>query len=342
MSKENNIVVSNSNKYKFKIILFLSVIFISIGVFAITYYTSINKASDSYRDSLVTNMNSINEVNKSIAIFNNNQTIDVNYAKEQLPNIIENLSDLSAHLTTSDSMSKHKKDYANLKSGLDNNLLIYRTALLVLHDASASDVEESMESIKTYRDNCLYFYATIDIKETKITLPQTSLTFIDNLLNYSYSAFMTKKETDIKQQQVQDFLNIIDGFSKEFLDIKTNYYFYAIQVRKNEMSYNQLLSVVEDNSKKLKNLKTDFNKSFSIPISAIPTYETFRPLFQLYETYLSDFNIALTSEKVQSLNNILDPSALDALYISSNIKFNEVTNYYDDFIKVHLELKHNN
>lgn len=342
MSKEKNIVVSNSSKYKFKIILFLFVIFIPIGIFAFTYYTSINKVYDSYENTLITNMNSINEVNKSIAIFNNNQTIDVNYAREELPNIIENLSNLSAHLTTSDPISKYKKDYANLKSGLDNNLLIYRSALLVLHDPSGSDVEDYMESIKTYRDNCMYFYATINIKESKITLPQTSLTFIDNLLNYSYSAFMTKKETDIKHQQVQDFINIIDGFSKEFLDSKTNYYSYALKVRKKEMSYNKLLSLVEDNSKKLKNLKTDFNKSSSVPISAIPTYESFRPLFQLYETYLSYFNQALTNEKVQSLNAVVDPAELDALYTSSNIKFNEVTNYYDDFIKVYLDLKHSN
>ena len=182
------------------------------------------------------------------------------------------------------------------------------------------------------------FYSLIDINNIKIVLPQTSLTFIDNVLNYSYSALMIKKEADIKSQQNQEFINKIDSLSSSFLDTKTNFYSYVIKVRKKEMSYDDLLSLVNDNFTKLSKVQTNF-KSLSIPPSAIPTYEAFKALLDIYESYLRDFKLALTSEKIQALSAVVDPSTLDALYTSSNAKFSEVENSYNDFIKVYTELK---
>ena len=104
------------------------------------------------------------------------------------------------------------------------------------------------------------------------------------------------------------------------------------------MSYDELLSLVDDNFIKLNNVQTNF-KSLSIPPSAIPTYEAFKPLLDMYESYLRDFKLALTSEKIQALSAVVDPSSLDALYTSSNVKFGELENYYNDFIKIFIELK---
>ena len=128
--------MTNSKRNIFKIILFLSIIMTSIGIFFASYYSSINKVYDSYETTLVTNINGINEVNKNIAQFNSNQTIDVEYAKEQLPNIINDLSKLRDDLANSQPTSKYKKDHENLKSGLDNNLLIYRQSLAILNNPS--------------------------------------------------------------------------------------------------------------------------------------------------------------------------------------------------------------
>ncbi|MBK5240833.1 hypothetical protein [Clostridium sp.] len=339
MNEEKHIVNAHRSRKKFRIILFLSIVIVSIGIFATSYYTSINKVYNSYEDSLLNNMNDITKVNKTIATFNSNQTIDVDYAKEKLPNIIESLSTLRAQLWASEPASKYENQYENLMFGLDNNLLMYRRALVILSNPSSSDVDVSIENLKTYRDDCIDFYTTINIADTKITLPQTSLSFIDNLLNYSYSAFMIKKEADIKYLQVQDFINKIDILTKDFSDIKTNYYSYAIKVRKNEMQYNELLSLIQDNSTKLNSLNTKFNKNFSVPSPAIPTYETFRPLFQIYESYLSDFKLALTNEKIQTLSMGVDSTTLDPLYDSSNAKFVEVENSYNNFIKVCTDLR---
>lgn len=339
MSEEKHIMSVPKSKKQFRIILFLAIVIASIGIFATSYYASINKVYDSYEGFLLNNMNGITKVNKTIAMFNSNQTIDVDYAKQKLPNIIETLSTLRSLLEASEPTSKYEKQHETLKSGLDNNLLMYRRALVILDNPSSSDVEASIENLKTYRDDCIDFYTTINIADTKITLPQTSLSFIDNLLNYSYSAFMIKKEADIKYLQVQEFINKTDSFTKDFLDIKINYYSYAIEVRKNEMLYNELLSLINDNSTKLNSLKTDFNKNFSVPSPAIPAYETLRPLFQLYESYLSEFKLALTSEKVQTLSAVVDSTTLDAIYDSSNSKFNEVENSYNNFIKVYSDLQ---
>ena len=338
MSENKDVVYTNNKRKIFKITLFLCIIMTSIGIFLASYYSSINKVYDSYETTLVTSINSINETNKNVAQFNKSQTIDVDYAKKHLPYIIKDLSTLRDDLVMSQPSSKYKKDYESLKSGLDKNLLIYRQILAILNNPSGSDVEVSMENLKTYRNDCMNFYSLIDTHNVKISLPDTSLTFIDNVLNYSYSALRIKKETDIKSQQNIEFINRIDSLCSNFIDTKTNFYSYVINIRKKDMSYEDLLPLVNDNFTKLIKIQTDF-KSLSIPPSAIPTYEGFKTLLDVYERYLRDFRLALTSEKVQSLSAVVDSTTLDALYTSSNVKFGEVQTCYNNFIKAYVELK---
>jgi hypothetical protein len=338
LSEEKKVIDTNSKKNLFKIILFLSIIMTSIGIFLASYYSSINKVYDSYETTLVTNINSINEVNNNIAQFNSSQTIDIDYAKEQLPNVIKDLSNLRDGLATSEPSSKYKKDHENLKSGLDKNLLVYRQSLAILNNPSGSDVEKSMANLKTYRNDCMNLYSLVDIHNLKIELPNTCLTFIENVLNYSSSAVMIRKETNIKLQQNQEFISNIDDLSKNFSDAKTNYYSSVIKARKKDISYDELLSQVENNFIKLSAIQTKF-KSLSIPPTAIPTYEAFKILLSMHENYLKDFKFALSSEKVQVLSAMVDSSTLDALYISSNSCFMEVENSYNDFMKAYTELK---
>jgi hypothetical protein len=338
LSEDKNIVNTKTQKLTFKLILFLSIALAAIGIFLTSYYSSINKVYDSYETILVNNINGINEVNKNIAQFNSLQTIDVKYAKDQLPNIIKDLSKFRYNLLNSQPSSKYRNDHENLKSGLDNNILIYRQTLAILNTPFSPDIDEFSTNLKTYRNDCMNFYSLINIKDIKINLPQTTLTFIDNVLNDSYKALMIKKEDDIKSQQNQEFISKIDGLSKNFLDVKINYSSYVLNLRKEDMSYDELLLLVDNNFTKLSNLRANF-KNLSIPASTLPTYEAFRPLLDMYENYLRDFKLALTSEKIQALNLVVAPSVLDTLYDSSNLKFDELENSYNGFVKVFTQLK---
>ncbi|MGH4052223.1 MAG: hypothetical protein ACREVX_12980 [Clostridium sp.] len=336
---ENKDTIDTSKKRKiFKILLFPSIIILAIGIFLVSYYTSINKVYDSYKVTLVTNINSINDINKNIAQFNSNQIIDVDYAKQQLPIIIKNLSVLKDRLANSTPTSKYKEDHENLSLGLDKNLLIYRQTLAILNNPSGGDVETSLDNLKTFRNDCVNFYSLIDINDIKISLPETSLVFIDNVLDYSYSAVMTKKETDIKSQQNDAFISEIDGLSTSFLDSRTNFYSYVTKVREKDMSYDDVLSLIDDDFIKLEQIQTNF-KSLSVPPTSITTYESFKLLLDNYENYLTDFKVAVTSEKIQALGAVADPSSLDTLYVSSNLLFTKVQTSNDDFNKIYTKLK---
>ena len=337
MSEQKDIIDTNRKRKLFKIVLFLSIIITSIGIFLASYYSSINKVYDSYKTTLVTNINGINEVNTKAAKFSSKQTIAVDYAKQQLPSIIKDLSKFRDNLANSKPTSKYKKDHENLKLGLDKNLLIYRQALALLNNPSGKDVEKSTESLKTYRNDCTNFYSLVDIHNIKIALPQTSLDFINNVLNYSFTALRIRKETDIKSQQNQEFTSEMDGLSTDFLSVKTNYYSYVMKVRKKEMSYDDLLSLVDANFTKLSKVQTNF-KNLSIPPSAIPAYGSFKNSLDIYDVYLRDFKLALISEKIQALSAAVDSTALNSLYTSSNALFDKVQSSYNDFIKVYTEL----
>lgn len=336
---ENKDTIATSKKRKiFKILLFPSIIILAIGIFLVSYYTSINKVYDSYKVTLVTNINSINDINKNIAQFNSNQTIDVAYAKEQLPIIIKDLSALKDNLSNSAPTSKYKEDHENLSLGLDKNLLIYRQTLAILNNPSGGDVGTSVDNLKAYRNDCMNFYSLIDVNDVKVTLPETSLVFIDNVLDYSYSAVMIKKETDIKSEQNDAFISEIDGLSTSFLDSRTNFYSYVTKVREKDMSYDDVLSLVDDDFAKLNQIQTSF-KSLSVPPTSITTYESFKLLLDNYEDYLTDFKVAITSEKIQSLSAVAAPSSLDALYTSSNLLFTKVQSSNDDFNKIYTQSK---
>jgi len=338
LSEEKKVVNTNRKKTILIIIIFLSIIMTSIGIFLASYYSSINKAYDSYESILATNINGINEINTNVAQFNSNQIIDVEYAKEQLPLIIKDLTTLRNGLVSVEPSSKYKKDYENLKSGIDKNLLIYRQTLAILNNPSGGDVETSMSNLKIYRNDCMDFYSLVNINNLKIELPKTSLAFIENVLNYSSSAVMIRKETNIKLQQNQEFINKIDDLSRAFLNTKTNYFSSALKARNKELSYDALLSEVENNFIKLSAIQTSF-KGLSIPPTAISTYEAFKNLLSIQENYLRDFKLALSSEKVQILSAVVDSSTLDALYTSSNAAFIEVEKSYNYFLKAFTELK---
>ncbi|MBU3160324.1 hypothetical protein KPL37_11250 [Clostridium frigoris] len=336
-ANKNNIYNGNERK-NFKLILFLSIVMLSTGVFLISYYSSITKVYNSYKTTLITNINGINDANKNVSQFNSNQTIDIDYAKKQLPKIINNLSIYRDNLLNSEPTSKYKKDSDNLKSGLDKNLLIYRQTLAILNNPSGNDVETSMDNLKTFRNDCINFYSLIDIHNTSISLPKISLTFIDNVLDFSDTAVMIKKETDIKSRQNQEFISDIDGLSTDFLNTKTNLYSNVIKVRKKEISYDTLSKLVDDNFSKLNNLQSTF-EIITVPTSAIPTYESFKIVLDKYESYLSDFKLAMTSEHSKTSNTSMTPKVLNALYTSSDTLFNDIEISYANYIKTCAKLK---
>jgi hypothetical protein len=339
LSEKEAISDANKKRNIFKIVLFLSIIMTSIGIFFASYYSSVNKVYDSYEATIVKDINSINEINKNMEqFFNSDGTIDIEYSNKQLPSVIVELTKLRDNLANYQPISKYKKDHENLKLGLDNNLLIYRQSLAILKDPSGPSVDEFSASLKTYRNDCMNYYSLIDINNIKIELPKTSLTFIDNVLNDSYMAIRLQKEEDIKYKQIEEFISDIGTISKSFSDIKINYYSSVLNVRKKNMSYDELLLLVDDNITKLSNVKNAF-KNLSIPSAAMPTYEAFNPLLDMYESYLSDFKLSLTSEKIQDLSSAVVTSTSDALYTSSNVKYSELDNSYNTFNKIFLELK---
>ena len=335
----NKANVYNDNKKKnFNILLTLSIIMLSIGIFLISYYTFMTNVYNSYKATLITNINGINDANKNISQFNSNQTIDVVYAKKQLPKIIDELSVFKDNLLNLNPTAKYKGDNDNLKSGLDENLLIYRQTLAILNNPYANNVEASMENLKTYRNDCINFYSLVDVHNTSISLPKISLSFIDNVLDYSDTAVMIKKETDIKSQQNQEFISNIDSLSTDFSNTKTNLYSYIIRIRKKDMSYDNLSMLVDDNFSKLSKFQVAF-KILTVPPSAIPTYESFKIVLDKYESYLSDFKLAMTSENSKTLNTLIAPKTLNALYTSSNSLFNDVESSYTNYIKTITQLK---
>ena len=205
-----------TRKNTYKIILFLSIIMLSIGIFLISYYSSITKVYNSYKTTLTTSINGINDANGNVSQFNSNQTIDVGYAKIQLPKIINELSVFKDDLLNSEPTTKYKNDNDNLKSGLDKNLLIYRQTLAILNNPSGGDIETSMENLKTYRNDCINFYSLIDVHNASISLPKISLSFIDNVLDYSDTAVMIKKETDISRYKMKNLLLILMAYPLTF------------------------------------------------------------------------------------------------------------------------------
>lgn len=305
-------------------------IFILFNIFTLNQYNKYKKQFGTY-------IGNIYKINSSVSFVNNGQTIDIEKAKNKLPYVINSLIKVNIELDNYNSDSRYKDSFDSLKSGLDNNILMYKQLLSIINNPESININTSMNNAIRYKNNCENYYSSIKSSDKSFGLPKDSIILINNTSSYVSNFIKIKKDRDILNTQNMEFQNNLNDILTKFNSIKVNLSYYSDSARKNTISYDNAIAKVQSNKDRFSELTQQFSQ-INVPSDEIKIYTNFKNVFDDYNSYIDSFSSALKNEKAaaSSKDTSLDPSLIykDAnnKYSIMNKDFNTLNNDFKNFI----------
>lgn len=319
-----------------KIILLSAIITFNIFLLIFIFFniSTLSKYNKS-KYQLNTYIKNINIINSQTGSINEGQTIDIEKAKDKLPSVINSLIKINKNLENYDADSRYKYTFDSLKSGLDNNILMYKQLLSIFNNLESNDINNSIQNFINYKNNCIKYYGYIKSNHKFFSLSKDSTVFINNSYNYILNFTRIKNDKDILNTQNMEFENNINDILAKFNSVRVNLYYYAESARKNSISYDNAIVKVQNNKDKFNNILEQFSQ-INVPQNQIEVYRNFNKVLNDYNTYINSFSSALKKEKYisESKNSSLDISDLykdsDTKYNIMNKNFNNLKNNFKD------------
>lgn len=288
------------------------IIFIFFNLFTLNEYYSSRKQLSTY-------ISTIYKINTNVAAINNGQTIDIEKAKDTLPSVINSLINVNKELENYNGNFRYKVTFNSLKSGLDNNILMYKQLLTILNNLESTDINSSMKNVIMYKNNCDKYYSSIRSSNRSFGLPKDSTILTTNASAYVSNFITLKKDTDISNTQNMEFVNNLNNILKNFNSIKVDLSYYAKSARENAISYDSAVAKVQINKDNFNNLMQQFSQ-INVPVSQIKIYINFKNVFDDYNSYLDSFSSALNKENESSKSQD-NSSDFSSLYKDANNKY---------------------
>lgn len=287
-----------------------------------------------YKKQLTTYATNIYSINSKVMSINNGQTIDIGNAKNKLPNIINSLISINKNLESYTPNSKYKSTFDSLKLGLDNNILMYKQLYSILNNLESNDINTSMTNVINYKNACNKYYGAIKSSHKNFSLPEASITFINNSSSYVSNFIKIKNNRDIINTQNMEFENSINDIIRKFDLTKTDLSYYSESARKNSISYDNAIIKVQNNKDNFNNIFQQFSQ-INVPQNQIELYKSVNQVLSDYNSYVDSFLSSLKKEKASSLPKISSDD-IDDIYKDSNDKYITMNN---DFNKLKNTLK---
>lgn len=333
-------MVSKNKKLFVYLIVFLFVVVGLVSVFFWTYYSFSNKSYISYENSLKDYVHKINELNTTISTLNTNQQPKIEKIKSEMPVLRDDFIDLKNELIKNAPPEKLKDDYDYLCEGLENNINIYKQILAIVSRPDSTEMENSINELKEFRNNCINYYFLIDKNKFQIELPNSCEKFIENIISFANKSVLDRKAKEIIKEQNIEFANNIEDISKRFSSLykKRDNMDYVLKARSENSNFDDLVSLIDDDKNLLDNLTTDFSK-ITAPADGSEIKDAFTSILENYKSYLNCFKKALQNEINQSLTGNIDESILTTLYSNSDKARIKLDISFETFAKLFAEFK---
>lgn len=327
---------SKTGKSRGLTILYISLFSIAliITVFASTYYYFINNSNTQYEKDIRVIIDKITSANNSTEAFMKEKTINPELIKKDLPKKIDILLKCKENLQTINAPEKFKKNQEYLSIGLDNNILLYRQIFAMVNNPQDVDPEKLLSNLDQYREDCMNNYALTTLKNATITLSEKNLAFIDTAISYTHKNLQIKKANTVKENQYLDFISTVDSLSNKFIALKTDFSSKLLSVRNGDLTYDDLISLIDENRTSLYALKKEFLKV--TPVKTILL--NFSKAIESYDFYLQDFKYNVNTEKIQASNKT-GKTSNSSSYSSSMEKLEDASKNYDAFMEVYTNFK---
>ncbi|WP_346929666.1 hypothetical protein [Clostridium sp.] len=329
--KIENIVI----KYLCFFIIGIILFFMSYGFFS---KFSFNKG-ERY---LSNTMKSIWKVNNRSKSFLDNNHIDVEKALSVLPEMKADLIDISIDLNSSPYIKEavSSENFGNLSKGLNENILVIEQIDAMLKNPYGSDIELAANNLKTFRDTTENYYRLISLKDSSYDLGIPMYSAINSTIDYCISSNNLKKISDLKSAESTKFIETLRELVISLDSLKYNFYEDVLKCRSGNMTYELLISNIDDTSKKLVSVQNVLSQ-MSIPNDFSSLYKDYSEIVSLYNDYLYGIKYAILTEKVRRESKDLKEDFMDSLYVSSNEIYDKVEKMYKNFTKEYNNLNSN-
>lgn len=314
----------------------LAFILLAAGVFYGTYYMIIDKSSSSYENTVKIVVDKINEVNTSTTELLKGQAIDPEKIRKELPGKIDTLSKEKEKLSDITATDKYKKDHENLISGLDKNILMFRQIDAIIENPAGKDLDKAGEDLKKYRDDALANYALVNIKNLRISLPDSSLKLVDYTSTYVYEKVKFNREKEITQSQSLDFINSLDALVSRYSAINSDLSVQMTKVRNEKGNMDNVIALADKNKDELASVHQEFSV-LTVPSKAANCYKLFSKTLEDLNAYLESFSYSANNEKLLGDNVTVDK--LKEIYSEPNSLYGQLTKDYNSFLKSYSEFR---
>lgn len=309
--------------------------FISYSAFSVFSPTK----EQMYLNDLMDNIKDVNNESKDLI---DNSNINVEKALKTLPKMRQALYSIAIDTGNSKYSTdpKYSSAFQNLSKGLNENILLYDQLHAMLSNPYGKDLETSGESLKIYRDSSENYYNLIEYKNSTFSLGNSMHLMINETLDYCISSNNAKKIEEIKAAEAERFLSKLNELTISLDKLMVNYYDKVMDCRTNKMTYELLISKLDDTITKMDSVKNVLNQ-MSIPNEFLSLYNNFSEVSNLYSKYLFDVKYAIVTESVRRDKADITVDYMDSLYESSNKTYEDVQTKYKNFTKEYNKFKGN-
>lgn len=322
-------------KYLFGAVAIFILFFISYSIFS--------KFSPSKEEIyLYELMDSIKDTNNQCKSFLDDSNINIEKALKTIPKMREGLFSIALEAGNNEyaTLPEYSSNYSNLSKGLNDNILLLDQLQAMLNNPYGNDIDMASESLKIYRDAADSYYNLIEYDNSTFSLGNSMYSVINETIDYCISSTNSKKIEEIKSAEAKKFLSTINELVISLDKIMDNYYDRVLECRSNKMTYELLISKIDDTLSKMDSIKNILSQ-MSIPNDFLDIYNSFSDVTTLYRKYIFDVKYAIVTESVRRDKADITKDYMDSLYESSSKTLEDVENKYKNFIKEYNRLNGN-
>lgn len=293
--------------YKNPLILVCIITIISIGLFMFNN-------SQTPRE-----LKTLRSIGVAITNINLENTLNINdiSSKNYIESLEKKVIDMKNISTTVESL-KTSTDYSSfldrIKSGIDNNILLYNQLIAILNSPDSLDIYNSYENVDSLKNQCEETYLWCRDNDIPVYLTKENNDYLHNILLYINQLIKFNRDIDIKTSQKNDFIISVDRVNRNFNPLTEDLFSIIEAIKKDNRDITVLISDVHS---KIKNLEILQDELYLIPIpeNGRPVFDSLENTLDLYKTYINTMLKALSAEK--SNNNLI---------------YQEAQSQYDDVI----------
>ncbi len=298
---ENNEHIKDNNTKLYRFLLIVSIAsLISILLLAINNKTlslDFLKKNNTPLDSYIEDIHTLNN-NLYSAV--DKDKFNVEKALTIIPDTVSGLHKIKDDLNTSATKKALAKDeltsyIPTLEIGIDNNIKFLNQLALCFENPNAEDLSTSFTQLAEYKKTFMEYYSKVIAKDNYGTDLKKGEEFFSLSLSYLNEIIKLNRETNILVSQRNDFLLSIDNIVTDFKKLNTDYTEILKRVRKENSSYEGILTGIDNDSEAFVDIYHDFN-SIALPKDSIEVYEAFESCLYHYNSYIQNLRKAVYKE----------------------------------------------